>query len=46
MSISLCDGGPKLRFSHLHGERELLVSLALEEPIKIVDVSSVKRRHA
>ena len=33
MSINLCDGGPILRFSHLHSEREMLVSLAPEEPM-------------
>ena len=33
MRISLCDGGPILWFSHLHGEREFLVSLAPKEPV-------------
>ena len=34
MSISLRDGEPILLFSHLHGERELLVSLAHEEQVE------------
>ena len=46
MRISICDGGPKLWFSHLHGEREFLVSLSPEEPMELVDTPHVKRRYA
>ena len=43
MSIIIHDGGPRLVFSHSHGERELLVLLAPEEPVQLVDVPPVKK---